>query len=62
MQDQVATRKETKASAPQYKMKVEKDVDIPMRDGATLKADVFRPDGDGQYGHLPEGQALDSAG
>jgi predicted acyl esterase len=26
---------------------LEKDVDVPMRDGARLKADVFRPDGDG---------------
>jgi predicted acyl esterase len=49
VQEQVAIRKETKASEPQYKMKVEKDVDIPMRDGARLKADVFRPDGDGQF-------------
>jgi predicted acyl esterase len=30
-------------------MKIEKDVDIPMRDGAKLKADVFRPDGDGHF-------------
>lgn len=28
---------------------VEKDVDIPMRDGARLKADVFRPDQDGRF-------------
>ena len=28
---------------------IEKDVDIPMRDGARLKADVFRPDGIGSY-------------
>jgi predicted acyl esterase len=28
---------------------VEKDVDIPMRDGARLKADVFRPAADGRY-------------
>ena len=28
---------------------VEKDVDVPMRDGARLKADVFRPDEDGQF-------------
>ena len=47
MQEQVAAREETKASEPRYKMKIEKDVDVPMRDGAKLKADVFRPDGDG---------------
>ena len=47
MQEQVAAREET--SEPRYKMKIEKDVDIPMRDGAKLKADVFRPDGDGHF-------------
>src|SRR6476661_8684894 len=30
-------------------MTLEKDVDIPMRDGARLKADVFRPEGDGHF-------------
>ena len=49
MQEQVAPRKETQQSEPKYKMKIEKDVDIPMRDGARLKADVFRPDGDGHF-------------
>ncbi len=29
---------------PVYGIVVEKDVDVPMRDGARLKADVFRPD------------------
>ncbi len=28
-----------------YKLIVEKDVQIPARDGAILYADVFRPDG-----------------
>ena len=27
----------------------ERDVDVPMRDGARLKADVFRPSADGRY-------------
>jgi putative CocE/NonD family hydrolase len=49
VQEQVATRKQTKPSGPTYKMKLEKDVDIPMRDGARLKADVFRPEGDGNF-------------
>lgn len=31
-------------SAPTYRVVVEKDVDVPMRDGANLKADVFRPE------------------
>ena len=30
-------------SQPQYELVVEKDIDIPMRDGARLKCDVFRP-------------------
>src|SRR5512144_2957972 len=30
-------------------MTLQKDVDIPMRDGARLKADVFRPEGEGQF-------------
>src|SRR6266480_8080338 len=50
VQEQVATRKDSIASEPKYKMKIEKDVDVPMRDGAKLKADIFRPD-DG--GHFP---------
>src|SRR4051794_1290793 len=49
VQEQVATRKQTKPSEPTYKMKLEKDVDIPMRDGARLKADVFRPEGEGHF-------------
>lgn len=28
---------------------IERDVDIPMRDGVTLKADIFRPEGDGPF-------------
>jgi len=49
LQERLAIRKESDASAPQYKMRIEKDVDVPMRDGANLKADVFRPDADGQF-------------
>ena len=51
-----------------WKLIVEKDVKIPMRDGAILYADVLRPDGGaervpGHHEHrsLPEGPALDSA-
>jgi hypothetical protein len=32
-----------------YRLLVEKDVDVPMRDGARLKADVFRPDDGGKF-------------
>jgi predicted acyl esterase len=34
---------------PNYVVIVEKDVDIPMRDGVRLKADVFRPDNAGKF-------------
>ncbi|HSQ04161.1 MAG TPA: CocE/NonD family hydrolase [Burkholderiales bacterium] len=49
MQEQVAARKDAKPSEPKYRMTLEKDVDIPMRDGARLKADVFRPEGEGRF-------------
>src|SRR3990167_3966508 len=35
-------------SQPKYKMVVEKDVRIPMRDGSFLVADLFRPDASGE--------------
>ena len=34
---------------PRYALLIEKDVDVPMRDGARLKADVFRPDDGGKF-------------
>jgi uncharacterized protein len=37
------------ATHPQYPVVVEKDVDVPTRDGVRLKADVFRPAGDGKF-------------
>jgi len=37
------------AANPVYPVVVEKDVDVPMRDGARLKADVFRPHDDGKF-------------
>lgn len=30
-------------------MIVENDVDVPMRDGVLLRANVFRPEGEGEY-------------
>ncbi|MGZ8197974.1 MAG: CocE/NonD family hydrolase, partial [Burkholderiales bacterium] len=43
------TDKTKNVSQPKnYKLIVEKDVRIPMRDGAVLYADVFRPDGGGE--------------
>src|ERR1051326_2561132 len=40
---------EVKPAAAAYKLLIEKDVDVPMRDGARLKADVFRPDDGGKF-------------
>jgi putative CocE/NonD family hydrolase len=37
------SQQDAKLSQPNYTMKIEKDVRIPMRDGATLLADIFRP-------------------
>ena len=36
-------------SKPQYTMIVERDVPLKMRDGVTLRADVFRPDAPGKF-------------
>jgi uncharacterized protein len=41
--------KDENLSQPRYGLLVEKDVDVPMRDGARLNADLFRPDGDGKF-------------
>ena len=40
---------EVKPSNTAYKLLIERDVDVPMRDGALLKADVFRPDDGGRF-------------
>ena len=40
---------EVKPAATDYKLLIERDVDVPMRDGARLKADVFRPDDGGRF-------------
>ena len=51
-----------------YSVLVEKDVDVPMRDGVRLKADIFRPQHTSKFpSHpqsrsVPEGQALARAG
>jgi predicted acyl esterase len=40
---------EVKPTAPTYGVLAERDVDVPMRDGVRLKADVFRPDDGGKF-------------
>jgi predicted acyl esterase len=42
-------RRDPPESVPVYGLIVEKDVDVPMRDGARLKADVMRPDAAGAF-------------
>src|SRR5258705_208423 len=37
------------AAAATYGLLVDRDVDVPMRDGARLKADVIRPDDGGKF-------------
>jgi putative CocE/NonD family hydrolase len=36
-------------SKPEYEVKIESNVDVPMRDGIKLKADLYRPDADGKF-------------
>ncbi len=42
-------KSEPATAVPHYTMRTDKDVDVPMRDGARLKADVFRPDDNGKF-------------
>src|SRR5581483_3416690 len=37
------------AETPSYPVKRELDVRIPMRDGVTLSADIYRPDSPGKF-------------
>jgi predicted acyl esterase len=36
-------------SQPQYKMKVKKDLAVPVRDGIHLAADIYYPDAPGKF-------------
>jgi uncharacterized protein len=38
-----------RTSQPRYDLVIEKDIEIPLRDGVRLKADVFRPKGGGRF-------------
>ncbi|MEA3021489.1 MAG: uncharacterized protein QOK01_341, partial [Alphaproteobacteria bacterium] len=40
---------QTSPAAASYELLVDRDVDVPMRDGARLKADVIRPDDGGKF-------------
>jgi predicted acyl esterase len=39
----------TEGSKPAHKMKIEKDIFIPARDGVRLAADIYRPDAKGKF-------------
>jgi len=45
----IAMKVEPAPAVAAYELLVEKDVDVPMRDGARLKADVFRPEDAGKF-------------
>jgi putative CocE/NonD family hydrolase len=45
----VAKQRVRIGSTPKHELVVMKDVEVPMRDGARLVADVFRPRGGGRY-------------
>jgi hypothetical protein len=40
---------QTSAAEAKYRLLIDRDVDVPMRDGAQLKADVIRPDAAGKF-------------
>jgi putative CocE/NonD family hydrolase len=42
-------KRTSRVSQPRYDLVVEKDLEIPMRDGARLKADLFRPRAGGRF-------------
>ena len=36
-------------AVPNYKMKIEKNVMVPVRDGVRLAVDIYRPDAPGKF-------------
>ena len=42
-------RRASRLSRPRHDIAIEKDVEIPLRDGARLRADIFRPKGSGRF-------------
>jgi len=42
-------KKDVEGSKPVHKMKIEKDLSIPMRDGVKIASDVYRPDAEGRF-------------
>ena len=54
--------KESALSKPQYSTVHEKNLEVPMRDGTILRANVTRPDADGQFPVLLERTPYDKEG
>lgn len=40
---------QSRLSSPRYDLIIEKDVEIPLRDGARLRADIYRPQSGGRF-------------
>lgn len=53
---------DTHLSRPTYKIQVERNVPIPMRDGTILRADVYRPETEGKYPVIVERVAYELVG
>ena len=49
-------------SEGEYRVIIERNIDVPMRDGTILRADVWRPDADGQFPVLIERTPYDKTG
>ena len=46
----------------EYGVTIERNIDVPMRDGTVLRADVWRPDADGEFPVLIERTPYDKTG
>lgn len=55
-------RTKNQPAGPTYKMKIEKNIYVPMRDGIRLAVDIYRPDAPGKFpallGMSPYGKAI----
>ncbi len=51
---------EKEGSKPVYKVKVQKNTHVKMRDGVHLAVDIFRPDAEGKSPFLPSSQQQDN--
>src|SRR4029077_4135160 len=49
VQVEACAREESMTAPPTAPMTLERDAEIPMRDGAPLRANIYRPDGPGRF-------------